>query len=396
MCRFWQIAGLLLLLILCLPLKAAAETNFTVVIDPGHGGADPGTTHRKKKLDEKDIVLSVALKLGALLTENHKDIKVVYTRDKDVYPSFNDRTSTARKAKGDIFISIHVNAVEKSTATYGIETYVFGISGDPKKEASEQSRIRQRTMQERENLGLDGKQVDFDKDVDLQTKILCQAQREKHNRYSLELAEIVQQSMVSNLRKSDYAYHVDDHGIRKSNLFVLCYSPMPAILVEMGYLSNPIEEAFLNTDEAQNLFAKSIYQGILKYRDNADKRKLNNQNPQQEESVTEPEKEPESPTAQPAGAQKQAQENSGTSAQTGAKECYRIQFFVSPTEISNSHRNLKGVTPSYHYQRGNQWCYCCGEAQVRSDLNAELRQIKKLFPDAFIVKFDAEGKRVNN
>ena len=395
MCRFWHILGFFLFLALMLPPQAAAETNFTVVIDPGHGGNDPGATHRKKKLDEKDIVLKVALKLGEMLTDKQKDIKVVYTRDKDVYPSFNDRTTTARKAKGDLFISIHVNAAEDASA-HGFETYVFGITGLAGKAADEQKRIMQRTMQERENLGMDGKIVDFDKEVDLQTKILCQTQREKHNRYSREVAVMVQDAMISNLRKSSYASHVNNRGVKEKNLFVLCYSPMPAILVEMGYISNTTEEAFLNTDEALNLFVKSIYQGILKYRSNFDKRKINNQNSPDAEPAD------EAPAESPSQSQDETPQQSAEphpqdppSANTpAAKECYRIQFFISPDEISDTHRNLKGIKPSYHYRRGKQWCYCCGEAQERSDLNADLRQVKKQFPDAFIVKFDAEGNRI--
>jgi len=263
-------------ILLMLPLSMSAKETFTVVIDAGHGGGDVGTPKRKGRLDEKTVALNVALKLGQLIKDNHSDVKVVYTRTTDVYPTLPERTQIARKAKGDLFISIHVNGAENTSAR-GFETYVFGITGLAGKSEAEQKRIRQRTMIEKENLDINGKQIDFDKAVDIQTKILCQAQREKHNKYSKEVAEMVQNSMISALKRSSYRGNVNDRGVKEKNIFVLCYSPMPAILVEMGYMSNVTEERFLNTLEAQNLFATSIYDGFAQYKQNWERRQLDYQ-----------------------------------------------------------------------------------------------------------------------
>ena len=116
----------------------AKETNkFVLVLDAGHGGGDIGTPHRKCKKDEKTIALDVALRVGKLIEKNHSDVKVVYTRKKDTYPTLPERTQIAKKAQGDLFISIHVNAAPDPSA-HGIETYVFGVTGLKGKSADEQ------------------------------------------------------------------------------------------------------------------------------------------------------------------------------------------------------------------------------------------------------------------
>lgn len=268
------LVAITLFIAFALPQELVAKDKFVVVIDAGHGGGDVGTPHRKCRQDEKTIALNVALQLGTLIESNYRDVQVVYTRKTDVYPSLPERTQIARKAQGDLFISIHVNAADISSAR-GFETYVFGITGLAGKSASEQKRIRQRTMLERENLDINGKQIDFEKAVDMQTKILCQTQREKHNKYSQQMAELVQNIMISDLRQSSYKHNVVDRGVKAKNIFVLCYSPMPSILVELGYMSNAVEEKFINSVEGQNLLANSLYKAFAKYKSNWNKRQLN-------------------------------------------------------------------------------------------------------------------------
>lgn len=266
------LTSILLFILLC-PAQGIAANQFVVVIDAGHGGRDVGTPHRKFQQDEKTVALNVATKLGKMIESKYPDVKIVYTRTTDVYPTLPDRTRIAREAKGNLFISIHVNAASDGKAR-GFETYVFGVTGLQGKNESEQKRIRERTMIERENLDIDGNEIDFENAVDIETKILCQAQREKHNRYSLEVAHYVQDNMMAALRKSSYKEHATDRGVKQKNIFVLCYSPMPAILVELGYMSNYAEEKFINSEEGQNLFASSIFKGFEQYRNNWERRQL--------------------------------------------------------------------------------------------------------------------------
>lgn len=504
MLRIIKVLTLFLSLMWLCPMVAMADSQFVVVIDPGHGGGDPGTLHRKCKQDEKVIALNVATKLGKLITEKYPEVKIVYTRTTDIYPTLPDRTRIAREAKGNLFISIHVNAAGDSRAK-GVETYVFGITGLQGKSAEEQQRIRERTMAERENLDIDGKQIDFETAVDIETKILCQTQREKHNKYSLEVAHYVQDNIMSSLRHSEYRSHAHDRGVKQKNIFVLCYSPMPAILIELGYMTNTQEEKFMNTDKAQELYANAIFKGFEQYRNNWCRRQLKEgedgdwdimslalgdsstegttasvptttvittpaTTPAAEptpkptpvaQPVQQPVVEKQTPvvntaaetkqtvTTQPVAAQTknntpqtqtpvtqtqsaatqtkpvetqtavaqtqkqvttpQKQEPVKTqTAQTDinnlpkgspvplqpAKECYRIQFMSSASHFKKGDAPLKGLWPVQCYKVDNYYRYTYGEGITRGDLHRDLQHIRKLFSDAFIVHFDAQGKRI--
>lgn len=390
----------ILLFAFATPFVAEAKNKFTVVIDPGHGGGDIGTPHRKCKQDEKVIALNVALKLGKLIEQNNSDIKVVYTRKKDVYPSLPDRTQIAKNAKGDLFISIHVNAAPDASAR-GFETYVFGVSGEKGKREDEQKRLKERMEEERENLDINGKLVNFDTDIDIETKILCQAQREKHNKQSMEFANSVHNAIINGIKKTAYAKNVNNRGVRPKNLFVLCYSPMPAVLIELGYMSNAAEEKFITSDAAQDNFAQSIYYAVSNYKKNWDKRQLSNigtveyeEEPAMPVVEEKPVKPAESKPAETSGktAGKTADK---TSASKNSNEVYwRIQFYISDTELKPNAKQLKGLSPVQYYKDGKLYKYTYGNTTSKAQMNKDLQTVKKLFKDAFPVKFDSEGNKM--
>lgn len=391
----------ILLFAFATPFVAEAKNKFTVVIDPGHGGGDIGTPHRKCKQDEKVIALNVALKLGKLIEQNNPDIKVVYTRKKDIYPSLPDRTQIAKNAKGDLFISIHVNAAPDASAR-GFETYVFGVSGEKGKREDEQKRLKERMEEERENLDINGKLVNFDTDIDIETKILCQAQREKHNKQSLEFANSVQKALINGIKKTSYAKSINDRGVRPKNLFVLCYSPMPAVLIELGYMSNLAEEKFITTDAAQDNFAQSIYSAVTSYKKNWDKRQLSNIGTVEYEEepampiVEKPAKQETKPAeAKPTKEEtKPAKEEVKPSAKNSNDVYWRIQFYISDTELKPNAKQLKGLSPVQYYKDGKVYKYTYGNTTSKTQMNKDLQTVKKLFKDAFPVKFDSEGNKL--
>lgn len=408
--------------------------KFVVVLDAGHGGGDVGTPHRNCKKDEKAIALDVVLRIGKLIEANHSDVKVVYTRKKDVYPSLPERTQIAKKAKGDLFISVHVNAAPDRSAR-GIETYVFGVTGLKGKSADEQKRIRERMANERENLDISGKQVDFDLDMDIETKILCQAQREKNNIYSEEVANLVHNSMLYAARRTSYKANVKDRGVKQKNIFVLCYSPMPAILVELGYMSNPAEEKFLNSEEALASFSRAIYDGFVKYKTSWTKRKLTTNAANNEASIEIKEKPAEAktvaketkaetkpsetkqtnkpteilkaeeikevkPVEKPIGTKNQKVEEVVPIQETAAKPTednsvyYKIQFLTSDRLLKSDAKEFKGFYPVDHYVDNGVYKYTYGKSDKRGSLSKELSEVKKKFPDAFIIATDAAGNRI--
>lgn len=401
MSKLYNLLIALLVLLFACPatssLRVMAKEKFTVVIDPGHGGGDVGTPHRKCKQDEKTVALNVALKLGKMIETNYKDVKVVYTRKKDFYPTLPERTQIAKDAKGDLFISIHVNAAPDASAR-GFETYVFGVSGEKSKSADEKRRLQERMEIERENLDINGKMVDFDTDIDIETKILCQAQREKHNKQSLEVANMVQKAIISGVKQTSYAKSVNDRGVRPKNLFVLCYSPMPAILIELGYMSNPAEEKFISSDEGQNTFAQSIYNGFKKYKNSWDKRQLSDADQNITVPAEKPKEETKPKTEQPQGETAQPAKPADLSAQPQQPNqqavTWKVQFLTGTKVYKKGDAELKGLWPVEYYKEGNIYKYTYGSAPSQAALNKDLQTVKAKFKDAFPVKFDAEGKRI--
>ena len=405
--------------------------KFVLIIDAGHGGNDTGTEKRDRTMDEKDITLKVALKFGKLVEESCKDVEVIYTRAKDVTLSLPGRAQKAREAKGDLFISIHVNAAPDPSA-YGVETYVFGISGKESKKDSEQKRIQDKWNIERENIDFDGKEADFQGVLTLEQKIYLEAQRQKHSAYSKEAAKYVQNALVGAMQTTSYRRHVNNRGVKSANLYVLCYSPMAAILVELGYLSNKREEVFLNTEAGLNACANGIFDGFIRYWQDWKKRRLPSENDNRVEGLVQPgqfqqpETKPAAPSkpaapvkpvtpatpttpttpttpATPATPATPTTPTTPTKPEPPAKPAkedrqdvivYKIQYLSAPKLYSEGDPALKGISPVHYYKDGNVYRYTYGEASSPAALASDMKRIRTLFKDAFIAKFDSKGNRI--
>ncbi|RJQ50154.1 MAG: N-acetylmuramoyl-L-alanine amidase [Nitrospiraceae bacterium] len=235
-------------------IKSDKETNIPdpekamrIVIDPGHGGDDPGAIG-PNGVQEKDIVLSVGKKLGSILSEQ-PGVEVVYTRDIDIFIPLNERTEIANSKKADLFISIHANASPRKN-TRGIETYFLNWTDD--KEA-----IR---VAAREN------KVSFKKMEKMQGSlqmILDDLARKNKNEESMKLASNVQNAIVSALREK-YS-RIEDLGVKYALFYVLVGAEMPSVLVEISFISNHEEEKRLLQDQYKNQIAEAIAEGIYSY-----------------------------------------------------------------------------------------------------------------------------------
>ena len=251
-----------------------------------------------------------------------------------------------------------------------------------------------------ENLDIDGKLVDFDKDMDIETKILCQAQREKNNIYSEEVAKYVHNSLLYAARRTSYKANVKDRSIKQKNIFVLCYSPMPSVLVELGYMSNPKEEKFITSEEGLAAFSSAIYDGFVKYKKSWSKRKLSNNDDINIEITEKPareniEEEPARNENVEAGQKPQKTEEVFNAAEIpNTKIYYRIQFLTSDKLLKAGAKEFKGLSPVEHYKEKGLYKYTYGMSENSASLSAHLTKLKKLFPDAFIIRTDAEGKRI--
>lgn len=263
--------------------KGKAGTIKTIVIDAGHGGKDPGCNGVSSK--EKDISLSVALKLGKLIEENMKDVKVIYTRTTDVFVDLEDRAQIANKAKADLFISIHCNAAGKvvkyrdpktkkmrvkmrknkkgkfvpvettNPLPFGSETYVMGLKneeGKMKVATRENSVIYLEDDYEKKYEG-------FDPDSE-ESYIIMSNYTSAYVIQSANLAVKIQAEYKSKAGRVD-------KGVHRQSIWVLWRTAMPSILTEIGYLTNPLEEEFLASEKGQDYISKSIYRGLRKYKD---------------------------------------------------------------------------------------------------------------------------------
>lgn len=233
--------------------KTTTSKVQTLVIDPGHGGAKPGA--QGKQCWEKDLVLSVALKFGKLVEDNFPDVKVVYTRKTDVDISLAERAHIANRNKADLFISIHANS-HTTTTPVGVETFVMGLS---------QSRANMEVAKkENADILLEADYKDnadykgFDPNSPESYVMFAMYQNVFMDR-SLDFAQFIQDQYKANLRTIN-------RGVKQAELFVLYKTSMPSVLTEIGFISNPDEEAFMLSNEGQAKIAISLLNAFNNYK----------------------------------------------------------------------------------------------------------------------------------
>jgi N-acetylmuramoyl-L-alanine amidase len=230
--------------------KARKIQRPKVVVDAGHGGRDPGAPMRGTSMREKDVALQVALHLGGILKE--RGVDVVYTRTRDTLIALDDRGRIANEARGDLFISIHVNAANPGwkdpSAARGFETYFLAAAKteDAKRvEEMENEAVRFETEVEVPN----GDPLSF---------ILSDMMQNEHLRESADLADIVQRHLRS-------VHRGPDRGVKQAGFRVLNHAFMPAILVELGFGTNAEEAAFLTTTARQRAMAIAVADATMEF-----------------------------------------------------------------------------------------------------------------------------------
>lgn len=239
--------------------------KFTVCIDAGHGGSQPGTLGKYTK--EKDVTLKVALKLGSILEENLPDVKVVYTRKTDVTLGLKERAVFANENHADIFVSIHANSLPDETpdarkqSIYGTETYVMGLG---RSKESLQVAMRENSVILLEE-NYEEKYEGFDPSSP-ESYILFSLTQSANHESSIRLASLIEDQFGTRAgRKS--------RGVKQDIFQVLWQTVMPAVLVEIGYLSNTKEEKELNDPLVQEYIASAIYRAIRDFKNEVELKK---------------------------------------------------------------------------------------------------------------------------
>lgn len=337
----------------------AQNDQFTVVIDPGHGGKDPGAVGSAAK--EKDIVLSVGLKLGELIEQNHPDVKVLYTRDKDRFVELNQRAEIANREHADLFISIHCNALDRRrTSPQGVETFVLGLHRS--KDNLDVAKAENAVIMYEDDYSV--KYEGFNPN-EPESYIIFEFMANEFLSQSVYLATLVQNQLITSSRRAN-------RDVRQAGFLVLREVAMPSILIELGYISNKQEEKYLKSASGQSSLASSIYQGFKEYKREYDKKS---------HVFTDSHRDSEPTAALPI-----------TSGEAGKKE-YRVQFLVSSYKYENGAAAFKGLNPVDFYTDGSTYKYTYGSTSDQRAIEQLLREARKKFKDAFIVEFEG-GQRV--
>jgi N-acetylmuramoyl-L-alanine amidase len=228
----------------------AQKKVFTVVLDAGHGGHDSGNTGYSKKYKEKDVALAIVLQLGKILNKQ-KDIKIIYTRTKDVFVELGDRAKIANKSKADLFVSIHCNAHHSQAS--GTETFVLGVANTARNFAVAKAENEVILLED----NYEKKYKGFDPSSPESTIGLSLLQEEFTDK-SILLASLIEANFVR-------IYKRKSRGVKQASLWVMHQTYMPSVLIETGFLTNRQEGAYLNSKKGKAEMSSSISKAIIKH-----------------------------------------------------------------------------------------------------------------------------------
>lgn len=353
----------------------------TVVIDAGHGGKDPGNlgTRRYKKT-EKDVSLAVALLVEKYILERHPNVKVVMTRRDDSYPTLHERTVIANRAQGDVFISIHCDAAENRSA-YGSSTYVMG------KDHDDENRVAMREnsviLQEDNQDVYEG----FDP-TKPESYIMLTMFQYAFIQQSVELAQQVQNSFRDDVGRKD-------RGVKQQPLYVTSRSAMPAILIELGFLTNSAEEDYLITDQGQDEMARSIARSFGQYKLRREGGISAAAEPKVEPKVI-PAAEPTAlavqpnaeTKAEPAKAEEKPAAAPGASGLANQEVFFSIQLSVSGIQKNPTEEPFSALPDVFVAKDGRLFRYLQGRYRSRTEAISALESARKSgFTDAFVVAY---------
>lgn len=380
----------LFLFLLFLSINSFSQNNskFTIVLDAGHGGKDFGTIHHG--FVEKKIALSVTLKVGKLL-EKYPDINIVYTRKTDVFIELKERANISNKADADLFVSIHCNGV-KSNEPFGTETFVMGLTRNATNlevAKKENSVITLETDYKVKYAGFDPNNP--------QSLVGLKILQEENMEQSITLASKIQDNFTNTLNRKN-------RGVKQAPIWVLDATVMPGVLVELGFLSNRTEGAYVNSEEGQDDLAKAIAEGIVKYKkefygnfnssETPDKEEVAviKEEPKKSKAVVPIEKPKTIDTTKNVTQPKTTVSTTETAAAAGA--VFKIQIASSGTKLETIPSNFKGLNPISLTEDNGKYKYFYGNFSNYENAKQQLQEAKsKGYDSAFIVAY-IDGKKV--
>lgn len=406
-------------------LAHVSGDKFTLVIDAGHGGHDAGAIGTYSQ--EKNINLNVALAFGKLVEQNCNDVKVIYTRKTDVFVPLQERANIANRNKADLFVSVHTNALPNGRIAYGSETYTLGMA-----RSSENFDVakRENSVILVEN-DYKEKYAGFNPNSS-ESYIIFEFMQDEHMKQSISLAKSIQKYYVNLANRKN-------KGVHQAGFLVLRETSMPSVLTELGFISTPEEEAYLNSRDGINKLARSIFEGFLDYKQSQDGKVRPSVSYKKEETVAvdTPEQpndstdktgiadtraadtpsvkkanEPEnvSVLAKQFGTAENEKANPATNTKKNAGKqtksekatvgndapVFKIQFLTSDVPIKKGDKRLQGYENIEHYQdrQGGIIKYTCLSTTDYNEAVKNQKEVRKTIPDAFMVAFK-NGQRIN-
>lgn len=400
-------------------VPAQKEKPFTVVIDAGHGGHDPGALG--KITQEKKLNLDVSLLLGRMIEEEFPEVRVCYTRKTDVFLTLQERADFVNKNSADIFICIHTNASESREAV-GAETFVLGID---KMASNLNVAMRENAVMLLED-NYETTYQGFDPNS-IESYIMFELMQDQYIDQSLQFATLVQQQFSGALKRAD-------RGVRQAGFWVLHKSACPSVLVEMGFISNTEEEIYLASIAGKEQVATALYNAFVTYKNQIDKKNDLRAVPKELKQFKQPSKSQPADKAAEQSAEKPA-ENAEAQAGTQPeqkdsvvvtsvdtiiakadttrvatpapkaeepakapaevkKPVYRVQIFAASRVLKPGDASFKGLKNCKYTRDGNFFKYTYGESSDYVKAVELQKQIKAKFPDCFIVAF-LDGKQIS-
>ena len=378
-----------------------------MVIDAGHGGKDAGACGKTSK--EKNLTLKYALAFGKIVERNCPDVKVVYTRKTDTFLELWQRAEIANKNKANLFVSVHINALEGGKVARGIQTYTLG-KGETTGKKGIQENLE---VAKRENsvifLESNYKKTyqGFDPNSP-ESSIMFEFIQDKNMEQSVELARYMQKNLCAATGRLN-------KGAHQNNLAVLRLTSMPGCLLELGYISTSDEEAFLNSNDAVIKFSSGFYKAFMEYRKKYDNTLISvpfkakpiepeipeivpdeykNNNKKNERARTKRESEKKVTTDETASVEgdssKMVEKKSETT--NGNAPVFKVQLFVSDAKLKESDKRLKGLTDVDYYTEGRLLKYTTGASTNYNEIYRLRKNILEQFPDAFIIAFRGDKK----
>tara|TARA_R100001369_G_scaffold20091_2_gene36877 strand:+ start:68162 stop:69292 length:1131 start_codon:yes stop_codon:yes gene_type:complete len=340
-----------------------AKSKFVVVLDAGHGGKDPG--NRGGGFQEKDIALSIILKIGAELEKN-KDFKIIYTRDSDVFIPLDKRAKIANDANADLFVSVHCNS--HSSQAYGTETFVLGLrrSSDNLEIAKRENSVIY--LEEDYEVTYNG----FDPNSP-ESSIGMTIMQEEYLDQSILLADFVQKKFTNELKRNN-------RGVKQDVFLVLRETFMPSVLIETGFLTNKEEGPFLNSTSGQSKMADAIVEAINDYSHSINLSVLDNLEKNAPAEIT----------------VKQGKIEEFKDSYNGIT--FKVQLAASTKKLEPKSSNFKGLTPVFREKEGKLYKYYYGATSSYSQIQSLHNEAKtKGYKTSYLVAFkDGEKITVND